>query len=106
VAYPVGGLTEAVLPGVTGWICSEATPRALAAALRDVGALGRGELRRAGQAARDWVEEQFDWGRIAAQTEAVYLRALRGDGIRAGRDGTNDEAGECRSRGEAPLRGR
>ena len=40
-AYPVGGLTEAVIPGVTGWICGEATPMALARVLGEAGALGR-----------------------------------------------------------------
>ena len=34
VAYPVGGLTDAVLDGETGWLCAQPTPSALADALR------------------------------------------------------------------------
>jgi glycosyltransferase involved in cell wall biosynthesis len=76
VAYPVGGLTEAVIPGVTGWLCCEASPDALADALREAGAAGRPELRRRGEEGQRWAEQAFDWDRIAEQTEAVYLRAL------------------------------
>jgi len=75
-AYPVGGLTEAVIPGVTGWICREPTPDALADVLREAGAAGREELRRLGEEGRRWAEEAFDWDRIAELTEMVYLRAL------------------------------
>jgi glycosyltransferase involved in cell wall biosynthesis len=77
-AYPVGGLTEAVIPGVTGWLCRAATPGALADALREAGAAGRMELRRLGGEGRRWAERTFDWDRIAAATETVYLRALTG----------------------------
>jgi glycosyltransferase involved in cell wall biosynthesis len=79
VAYPVGGLTEAVIEGTTGWICREASPRALADALRQAAQAGRSELRRAGEEGRRWAEREFDWDRIAQATEAVYLRALSGD---------------------------
>jgi len=75
-AYPVGGLTEAVIPGVTGWICREPTPDALADVLREAGAAGRGKLRRLGEEGRRWAEQAFDWDRIAELTEMVYLRAL------------------------------
>jgi len=77
VAYPVGGLTEAVLPGATGWICSDASPSSLASVLRDAAASGRGELRRRGEEARRWAEQEFDWSQIADATEAVYLSVLR-----------------------------
>ncbi|MGO9956790.1 MAG: glycosyltransferase family 4 protein [Solirubrobacteraceae bacterium] len=77
-AYPVGGLTEAVLPGVTGWICSEPSPQALAAVLREAAASGRSELRRLGAAARQWADRQFDWNTIAAATEAVYVDTIGG----------------------------
>src|SRR5262249_49050928 len=36
VAYPVGGLVEAVVPGETGWLCERADVAALADALRAV----------------------------------------------------------------------
>ena len=35
VAYPVGGLAEAVIEGETGWLCAQATPSALADALHE-----------------------------------------------------------------------
>ena len=77
-AYPSGGLGEAVIPGVTGWICREASPRALAEVLREAGAAGRAELRRMGEEARRWAERAFDWDAIARATEGVYRRALTG----------------------------
>jgi glycosyltransferase involved in cell wall biosynthesis len=90
--YPVGGLTEAVIPGVTGWICDEASPRALARALEEARALGRPELHRLGEATRRWAEQSYDWGRIALDTEAVYVRALTGR-ITTGRGGTSGDGG-------------
>jgi glycosyltransferase involved in cell wall biosynthesis len=77
VAYPVGGLAEAIEPGRTGWLCAEATPAALAASLQEIGALGRDELRRRGEDAQRWARERFGWDSIAAATEAVYIEALR-----------------------------
>ena len=80
VAYPVGGLTEAVIPGVTGWLCRNPSSEALADALREAADAGRAELRRLGEEGRRWAEQAFDWNRIAEQTEAVYVRAVLGDG--------------------------
>jgi glycosyltransferase involved in cell wall biosynthesis len=77
VAYPVGGLTEAVIPGVTGWVCSEPSPPALARALREIGSLGREQLRRLGPDLRRWAQERFGWDEIAKATEAVYAQAVR-----------------------------
>jgi glycosyltransferase involved in cell wall biosynthesis len=77
-AYPVGGLAEAVVDGVTGWICREASPRALADVLTSAAQAGRAELRRRGAEGRRWADREFDWDRIARRTEEVYLRALRG----------------------------
>ena len=76
VAYPVGGLTEAIIPGMTGWICARASPDALADALREAAAAGRKELRRRGVEGRQWARSAFDWVGIAEATEAVYMRAL------------------------------
>ncbi len=103
-AYPVGGLTEAVIPGVTGWICAEATPPALARVLDEAGALGRAELRRLGAATRRWAEQSYDWVRIARTTEAVYLRALGGPGpaVTTGRGGTSGDGGDSPRPEEAP----
>jgi D-inositol-3-phosphate glycosyltransferase len=78
VAYPVGGLTEAVIDGETGWLCRQPTPSALAAALHEADAAGRDELRRRGAAGRRWASETLDWDAIAAATEAVYATVTRG----------------------------
>ncbi len=78
VAYPVGGLIEAVQDGVTGWLCTEASPAALAEVLRVADRAGRDELRRMGEEGRRWATETFDWRRIAAATAEVYRRALLG----------------------------
>jgi glycosyltransferase involved in cell wall biosynthesis len=76
VAYPVGGLVEAVIPGKTGLLCRDASPAALVSALREAAALGRPELHRLGEEGGRWAREHFDWDRIAESTEAVYLSAL------------------------------
>ncbi len=85
VAYPVGGLPEAVIEGETGWLCARATPSALAAALREADSAGRKELRRRGEAGRKWAAETLDWDTIATATEAVYASVLRsGQRVRRG----------------------
>lgn len=76
VAYPVGGLTEAVIDGQTGWLCAEPTPAALAAVLREAAAAGRGEMQRRGEEGRRWATATFDWSAIAEATAAVYRAAL------------------------------
>ncbi len=76
--YPVGGLTEAVIPGRTGWICAQPTPDALAAVLAHAATLGRQVLHERGEDARAWSREAFDWDRIAEATETVYTDALAG----------------------------
>jgi glycosyltransferase involved in cell wall biosynthesis len=76
VAYPVGGLAEAIVPGRTGWVCTAATPAALAASLDEIAALGREEARRRGEEAQRWAAERFAWDSIAEATERVYLDAL------------------------------
>lgn len=78
VAYPVGGLAEAVVDGDTGWVCREASPQALADVLRSAAEAGQTELRRRGAEGRRWAEREFDWDRIARETEEVYVRALGG----------------------------
>jgi glycosyltransferase involved in cell wall biosynthesis len=85
VAYPAGGLPEAVLAGATGWICREATAPALAEALGEAAVAGHAELRRMGENGRRWAGDMFDWDRIAAATETVYQRSLERDGVGSGR---------------------
>jgi glycosyltransferase involved in cell wall biosynthesis len=105
-AYPVGGLTEAVIPGVTGWICAEASPGALAEVLREAGEDGRAELRRRGQEGRRWAQRTFSWDRIAQETERVYLRALLAGGVQeatlSGLDATTGAGGDPSPPAQAP----
>jgi glycosyltransferase involved in cell wall biosynthesis len=76
VAYPVGGLAEAVRDGETGWLCARPDPEALADALRAVVAAGPQECARRGLAGRDLAETRFAWDAIAERTRAVYADAL------------------------------
>jgi D-inositol-3-phosphate glycosyltransferase len=84
VAYPVGGLAEAIIDGETGWLCAQAAPSALAAALHEADSAGREELRRRGEAGRRWATETLDWSRIAAATETVYASALSSEQTEGG----------------------
>lgn len=72
IAYPVGGIPEAVLDGETGWICEEPNAAALAAALRASSEQGQQEMRRRGRAAQTWARQAFGWDAIAVATLKVY----------------------------------
>ncbi len=72
VAYPVGGLPEAVVDGETGWLCAEPTLPALAVTLREVLAAGEAERLRRGAAGRAFSAEHFAWDVIARRTLDVY----------------------------------
>jgi peptidoglycan/xylan/chitin deacetylase (PgdA/CDA1 family) len=76
VAYPVGGLAEAVEEGETGWLAARPDPEALADALREVVAAGPEEATRRGLAGRHLAESRFAWPAIAERTRAVYAAAL------------------------------
>ena len=76
VAYPVGGLAEAVRDGETGWLCAAPTPAALAEQLRAVVAAGPQECARRGAAGRALAEREYAWDAIARRTRAVYADAL------------------------------
>ena len=56
VAYPVGGLAEAVIEGETGWLCAQPTPSALADALHEAERPDATRSRR-GEAGRRWATE-------------------------------------------------
>jgi glycosyltransferase involved in cell wall biosynthesis len=77
VAYPVGGLPEAVRDGETGWLCARADARALADALRSVVAAGAAECERRGLAGQAFAHEQFSWAAIARQTVDLYAALIR-----------------------------
>lgn len=76
VAYPVGGLPEAVVDGETGWLCARADVPALVEALRAVVAAGAPECARRGAAGRALADERYDWEAIARRTRAVHRDAL------------------------------
>jgi glycosyltransferase involved in cell wall biosynthesis len=71
----VGGLLDSVVDGVTGILIPARSPDIAAERLRDL--LADEDGRRAmGAAGVRRVEERFRWDRVAARTEASYLRAL------------------------------
>lgn len=76
VASAVGGLTEQVADGETGWLVPPDDPAALAdalaAALRD-----REHADAMGARGHQWAAEMFDWDAIARQTVAVYDSVAR-----------------------------
>ncbi len=78
VAYPVGGLLEAVLDGETGWICARPDVDALVDALAASAEAGWPECRRRGEAGVRLAEERFAWPAIARRTAEVYREVLAG----------------------------
>jgi glycosyltransferase involved in cell wall biosynthesis len=76
VAYPVGGLREAVVDGETGWLCARPDARALADTLRAVVAAGPDERARRGAAGQRLATERWSWEAIARATAAVYDAAI------------------------------
>jgi D-inositol-3-phosphate glycosyltransferase len=73
VASAVGGLTDSIVNQQTGWLVPARDPLALASALSQLLAdpVKRAALGAAGaERARRW----YSWRRVAAQTEAVYVR--------------------------------
>jgi len=72
IAYPVGGLPEALVDGTTGWLCARPDPAALRAALEDARAAGPRERERRGQAAAALASAQFSWEAISERTIALY----------------------------------
>jgi D-inositol-3-phosphate glycosyltransferase len=71
----VGGLLDSVVDGVTGILIPARSPDIAADRLRDLLADEAGR-RAMGAAGVRRVEERFRWDRVAARTEASYLRAL------------------------------
>ena len=78
IIYPAGGMVEAVVDGETGWICSDSSVEALAAALLDSARVGHEECARRGQRGRELANERFSWPVIARRTGALYEEVLGG----------------------------
>ncbi len=76
IAYPVGGLLEAVIDGQTGWICSSADVDALVDALSQSIDAGPAECLRRGQEGARLAEERFSWPAIARRTRELYQQVL------------------------------
>jgi glycosyltransferase involved in cell wall biosynthesis len=76
VAYPVGGLAEAVEDGRTGWVTQRADADALFDTLADVVAAGAEECRRRGNEAALLASERYAWESIARSTIGTYEAAL------------------------------
>ncbi len=79
IVYPVGGLSEAVIDGETGWICSRSDPEALEDALAAFVAAGWPECRRRGRLGAQLAEDRFGWPAIARRTSELYGEVLDGD---------------------------
>jgi glycosyltransferase involved in cell wall biosynthesis len=76
IVYPVGGLTEAVIDGQTGWVCARSDPRALEDALREFSAAGWSECHRRGLLGAELAAERFGWEAIARRTSDLYGEVL------------------------------
>jgi glycosyltransferase involved in cell wall biosynthesis len=77
VVTDVGGNTEAVLDGITGYVVPKQRPEALAAAIRRLA--GDAELRRKlGMAGRDRVARQFTLSQCVRRYEELYGRVGAG----------------------------
>jgi D-inositol-3-phosphate glycosyltransferase len=78
IAYPVGGLLEAVVDGATGWMCTRADVNALVDALNASVDAGWAECRRRGEAGNMLAEQRYAWSAIAARTGRLYDEVLAG----------------------------
>jgi glycosyltransferase involved in cell wall biosynthesis len=78
IVYPVGGLTEAVIDGQTGWVCARADADALVDALAASIAGGAQECLRRGREGARLAAERYSWAAIAKRTSDLYLEVLAG----------------------------
>jgi glycosyltransferase involved in cell wall biosynthesis len=76
IAYPVGGLLEAVIDGETGWLCSHADVDALVDALAASIDAGAAECLRRGERGAQLADERFSWPAIARRTGELYREVL------------------------------
>lgn len=96
IGSAVGGITFTVKDGTTGFLVPPRDPEALAARLTRL--LTDASLReRMGRAARDRVEREFTWDRVAARTAALYEQVWTDSMAEVataagGRDGSGDRS--------------
>jgi len=82
VATDVGGNSEVVIDGKTGFLVPPKDPEALAQAMVQLMGLPQEERRRVGEAARQYVEANYSLDRVVDQWEALYREFLAQKGIR------------------------
>lgn len=82
VATDVGGNSEVVIDGKTGFLVPPKDPEALAQAMVRLMGLPQEERRRVGEAARQYVEANYSLDRVVDQWEALYREFLAQKGIR------------------------
>lgn len=80
VAGNVGGIPDAVVDGVTGYLVPERDSKALATALRDL-MTHPSKREQFGRAGFEFVQKTFSWSRIVRDLEALY--SLAGNGIQS-----------------------
>jgi glycosyltransferase involved in cell wall biosynthesis len=76
IAYPVGGLLEAVIDGETGWLCARPDVDALVDALVASIDAGAAECLRRGERGAQLADERFSWPAIARRTDELYREVL------------------------------
>ncbi len=76
IAYPVGGLLEAVIDGETGWLCARPDVDALVDALAASIDAGAQECLRRGERGAQLADERFSWPAIARRTDELYREVL------------------------------
>jgi glycosyltransferase involved in cell wall biosynthesis len=99
VSTAVGGMLDTVTDGVTGAHVPARDPRALAARVRQL-LTDAGLRRRMGAEASRRVPRRYTWQQVAAETETVYHRLLRGT---PGADDETPDAIDLRDPVAAPI---
>jgi len=82
VATNVGGNSEVVLDGITGFLVPPRNPEALAEAMLRMMDLPEEKRREMGKAARKHIEENFGLDRVVDMWEALYKELLEQKGRR------------------------
>jgi len=81
VVTDVGGNSEVVLNGKTGFIAPPRNPEALAQAMEKMMALSEAERRAMGKAGRAYIEANYSLEHVVDQWEALYMEHLQKKGI-------------------------